>query len=73
VTEADLSGVSGYDSANPSTWTWDCVFQEIDIETNTLLFEWRSLEHVDPSESYFEITDGAGNSSSNPFDHCHIK
>ncbi|ORY63828.1 ASST-domain-containing protein [Leucosporidium creatinivorum] len=72
VTEADLSGVSGYDSANPATWTWDCVFQEIDIETNTLLFEWRSLEHVDPSETYFEISDGSGNSSSNPFDHCHI-
>jgi len=24
---------------------WDCVFQEVDVETNDLLFEWRASEH----------------------------
>lgn len=64
--------------ADESEALFSCAYapstlQEIDIATNTLLFEWRSLEHVDPSETYFEIAGGAGNSSSNPFDHCHIK
>ena len=26
---------------------WDCVFQEINIETGDLLFEWRASEHLE--------------------------
>jgi hypothetical protein len=30
----------------------DGVAQEIDIESGEVLFEWRSLDHVGPEESY---------------------
>ena len=32
----------------------DGIAQEIDIETGEVLFEWHSLEHVGPAESYYE-------------------
>ncbi len=34
----------------------DGVAQEIDIASGEVLFEWRSLEHVDPEESSYEPT-----------------
>ncbi|BGP49044.1 hypothetical protein JCM10450v2_004923 [Rhodotorula kratochvilovae] len=72
LTQADLTGANG----TTDMWTWDCVFQEIQLgdsrEEDELLFEWSSLEGgVSPSETYFEVN-GNGNSSDNAFDYCHI-
>src|SRR5215216_5942664 len=36
---------------------WDSIFQEVDIETGRVLFEWHSLEHVGIEESYAERSD----------------
>ncbi|GAA5852879.1 hypothetical protein JCM8547_004717 [Rhodosporidiobolus lusitaniae] len=69
--EADLTDAGG----NGTGWTWTCVLQEIDIsgEEDELLFEWNSIDAgVAPDESYFTVSGGAGNSSDNPFDSCHI-
>lgn len=33
----------------------DSVFQEIDLETKEVLFQWRALDHVDPSDSYERV------------------
>ncbi|KUI59957.1 hypothetical protein VP1G_07181 [Cytospora mali] len=33
----------------------DGVFQEIDLETKEILFEWRALGHVDPSDSFYKV------------------
>lgn len=30
----------------------DAVFQEIDLETNEVLFHWRALDHISPMDSY---------------------
>lgn len=48
--------------ANSSSWEpWpgsdeyrvlDGLFQEIDLETNEVLFSWRALDHIDPMDSY---------------------
>jgi len=46
----------------------DGIVQEIDIETGEVLFEWRSLEHVDVGESYYEPP----NEPTNRFDYFHI-
>ena len=56
LTQADLTGANG----TADMWTWDCVFQEIQLgdsrEEDELLFEWSSLEGgVSPSETYFEV------------------
>jgi hypothetical protein len=56
--------VTGVDKvlAPTSRWTgWrgpkqfrilDALFQEIDLETNEVLFSWRALDHISPMDSY---------------------
>lgn len=52
-------------------WVVDSMFQEIDLETNELLFEWSASEHFPPAESYMTNPFG-GYSESSPFDSFHI-
>jgi hypothetical protein len=56
---ADLSAIGG--PANGSVL--QSVLQEVDVQTGRLLLEWRSLEHVHPSESYA--------APGEPFDYLH--
>lgn len=52
-------------------WITDCGFQEIDIETNELLFQWFASDHVRAADThYFQPT--AGFSDSEPYDFYHI-
>ncbi|KAF5862735.1 hypothetical protein ETB97_011182 [Aspergillus alliaceus] len=56
-------------------WIVDAIFQEIDIETGELLFEWSSLEHVLPDEAILPINPGqagSGYNSSDAWDYFHI-
>ena len=46
--KADLSSIGGAKDGP----VWDCVAQEIDIESGEVLFEWHSLDHVKIEESY---------------------
>ena len=47
----------------------DSLFQEIDIKTGLVMFEWTSLDHVAFSESY---TSAAAGSTQWPFDFFHL-
>jgi Arylsulfotransferase (ASST) len=47
----------------------DGLFQEIDVRTGLVMFQWTSLDHVGLSESYEW---GAASSASLPFDFFHI-
>ncbi|CAI7678975.1 unnamed protein product [Penicillium pancosmium] len=57
-------------------WVMESVFQEIDVETSKIIFEWRSLDHVDPSNSYtwpaHTDTSGTGLNVHEPWDYFHI-
>ncbi|KAL4762616.1 ASST-domain-containing protein [Aspergillus foveolatus] len=57
-------------------WLMESVFQEIDVESGKVLFEWRSLDHVDPSVSYtypgHTDTSGTGLEPRSPWDYFHI-
>ncbi|OJI96885.1 hypothetical protein ASPVEDRAFT_78634 [Aspergillus versicolor CBS 583.65] len=57
-------------------WLMESVFQEVDVETGRVLFEWRSLDHVDPSVSYTHPgstdTSGTGLEPRSPWDYFHI-
>lgn len=56
--------VTGVDQVTVDTSKWekwrgqkrfpilDALFQEIDLETNEVLFSWRALDHIDPTDSY---------------------
>ncbi|KAL4996602.1 ASST-domain-containing protein [Aspergillus recurvatus] len=57
-------------------WLMESIFQEIDVESGKVLFEWRSLDHVDPSVSYtypgHTDTSGTGLEPRSPWDYFHI-
>ncbi|TRM57804.1 ASST-domain-containing protein [Schizophyllum amplum] len=48
------------------------VVQEINITTNEVLFNWDSIDHVDPADCYFDLPAGAGANYSTPWDYFHI-
>lgn len=53
---------------------WDCLLQEVDLETGKLLFEWRASEHVDLNDSYIRVDDTWSNMGTRdaPFDWFHL-
>lgn len=57
-------------------WLMESIFQEVDVETNEVLFEWKSLDHVDPTVSYtypgHTDTSGTGLDPRSPWDYFHI-
>ncbi len=52
-------------------WIEDCMFQEVDIATGELLFQWRAQDHFKPEDSYYWHPFG-GYVESIPFDFYHI-
>ncbi|KAL4806590.1 ASST-domain-containing protein [Aspergillus unguis] len=57
-------------------WVMESIFQEIHVETGKVLFEWRSLDHVDPTDTYTypgaTDTSGTGLEPRSPWDYFHI-
>ncbi|KAJ5295467.1 hypothetical protein PENANT_c001G01719 [Penicillium antarcticum] len=63
----DLTSVGGPEAG----WLYDGVFQEVDLETGELLFQWRASDHYSLSDSYDPIGNtGTGRTSG--YDYCHI-
>jgi hypothetical protein len=62
----DLTGVGG----PAEGWIWDCVVQEVDVETGEVLFEWRSIDHV-PVEESAQREPAKTASEQAPFDYFH--
>lgn len=60
----DLSGMGGLQNAQVTQG----IVQEVDVESGRVLFEWKSLDHVDPEESYRPAPTEADES----FDYFHI-
>lgn len=51
---------------------WDCVFQELDVTTNRLLFEWRASEHLNFEDMAVDSwTDWTG-TEDDPWDWFHL-
>ncbi|KAK3117040.1 hypothetical protein LTR53_001994 [Teratosphaeriaceae sp. CCFEE 6253] len=69
VTDFRHFNASDPEDQNPN-YIWDCVFQEVDIATSDLVFEWRASEHIDLHDTYHDI--GAGGTQRDPFDWYHI-
>ncbi|KAK5045563.1 hypothetical protein LTR84_009181 [Exophiala bonariae] len=57
-----------------SCWIQDGLFQEIDIETGKLLFEWRATDHISMHDVFSKPCrkDGYGTSKQDAFDFFHI-
>lgn len=67
VVPANLTSMYGPEKG----WIWDGTFQEVDIETGELLFQWRASEHFNFTEAY-RAREGAGTSEDSPWDFFHI-
>lgn len=67
VIPADLQSVGGRQDG----WILDGTFQEVDIETGELLFQWQASEHFVVSEAYTTL-DETGGSAENSWDFFHI-
>jgi len=66
IIPADLSSLNGPTFG----WIYDGIFQEIDIATGDLVFEWRASEHYQIDESFMPL-DG-GKTRDEPYDFFHI-
>lgn len=64
---ADLSALGGPEKG----WILDGIFQEIDIVTGNLLYEWRAAEHLAIADT-FKILDNGEGTEDHPFDFFHI-
>lgn len=57
-------------------WVVEGVFQEVEIETGKVVFEWRSLDHIDPGLSWTmpasTDTSGDGLREKSPWDYFHL-
>ena len=63
--DCDLSGIGGAKDAAVA----DTLFQEIDVKTGLVRYEWHSLDHVALGDSY---ASGAHSSRTTPYDFFHI-
>ncbi|RDW92235.1 hypothetical protein BP5796_01629 [Coleophoma crateriformis] len=69
VDKGDLSSLGG--SSNGKIW--DCLVQEIDIETGALLFEWHAAKHFAAASSPKQIGgDGGASVFGKPYDYYHM-
>jgi len=63
--------VPGFVDDTNVLWIWDCLFQEIDIASNELVFQWRASEHHNLNETFRNIHD-EGRTPNQPWDWYHI-
>ncbi|KAE8387156.1 ASST-domain-containing protein [Aspergillus alliaceus] len=66
VIPADLTPVSGLEEG----WIYDGTFQELDIESGKLLFQWRASDHFNFTDMYRPRENG--DSTRYPWDFFHI-
>ena len=67
IIELDLSSIRG--ARRQMGYIWDSLFQELDLETNEVLFQWRASEHRDLRHSYNAVNDAT---EYDPWDWFHI-
>ncbi|KAJ5351913.1 hypothetical protein N7452_000887 [Penicillium brevicompactum] len=56
------TNLSAYGGNSSQLWLGNGIFQETDIATGNLVFEWNGLDHVDPSESLVSLGSSKSNS-----------
>ncbi|PLB51366.1 hypothetical protein P170DRAFT_474908 [Aspergillus steynii IBT 23096] len=72
TTPADLTPYGGNSSQR---WIGDGIFQEFDIATGDLVFEWSALDHIDPADSLVTLGSSESNSgltSATSWDYAHL-
>lgn len=69
IVDIDLTGAG----KSGKGWIYDGLFQEIDIATGELLFQWRASDFYGLEDSYFDIKDkGSAPTNAGAYDYYHI-
>jgi hypothetical protein len=64
----DVSALGGATNAE----VFEGVVQEVDVASGRVLFEWHSIDHVRPAESYYRPPPPDRASSAPPYDYFHV-
>ncbi|KAE8822649.1 hypothetical protein CFE70_001234 [Pyrenophora teres f. teres 0-1] len=64
----DLTASGGIENG----WLFENTFQEINIETGELVFEWNASTHIGINESYNSLPSDVGQSEGTPWDYFHM-
>ncbi|CAK7204113.1 hypothetical protein SEUCBS139899_006867 [Sporothrix eucalyptigena] len=75
-----VTSLKPWGGADDQIWVLSSGFQEIDIESGEVVFEWHSFDHVDPRLSAFPLNDdvtissvfGSGRSESDAWNYFHV-
>ncbi|RMD43258.1 hypothetical protein DV735_g1853, partial [Chaetothyriales sp. CBS 134920] len=69
--EVDLSG---FKNGPEKGWIWEAAFQEVDIDTGEVLFDWRASDHISLTKTYSELdaSHNTASSANKAFDWFHI-
>ncbi|KAJ5909221.1 hypothetical protein N7495_001903 [Penicillium taxi] len=70
-----LANLSAYGGNSSQKWIGNGIFQEFNIETGELIFEWSALDHIDPADSLVALGSSTANSgltSEHSWDFIHI-
>lgn len=51
---------------------WECLIQEIDLESDKLLFEWKASDHINLATTYEAFNAVASGTQQDPFDPFHL-
>ncbi|KAK5738723.1 hypothetical protein LTR17_005856 [Elasticomyces elasticus] len=75
IYQQEARDLNAYGAKPEEVWIVNAIFQELNIETREVLFEWSSLDHVSPDESMLPVIKGqagSGYNSSYAWDYFHI-
>lgn len=75
IYQPTVKDLTPYGASSEQQWIVNAFFQEIDLETGKVLFEWSALDWVSPEESVIPVNGGqagAGFNSSDAWDYFHI-
>ncbi|KAK5675160.1 hypothetical protein LTS10_012234 [Elasticomyces elasticus] len=75
IYQPEARDLNAYGAEPEQVWIVNAIFQELNIATGEVLFEWSSLDHVSPDESMLPVTKGqagSGYNSSDAWDYFHI-
>ncbi|KAJ4245013.1 hypothetical protein NW762_014219 [Fusarium torreyae] len=64
--------LSRWGGTKDQNWILSTGFQEVDVETGRVLFEWESINHIDPKDSFHPLTASTGQNSSQAWDYFHL-
>ncbi|KAK3623251.1 hypothetical protein LTR56_021731 [Elasticomyces elasticus] len=75
IYQPEARDLNAYGAEPEQIWIVNAIFQELNIATGEVIFEWSSLDHVSPDESMLPVTKGqagSGYNSSDAWDYFHI-